>query len=293
MLCSAVLIALNFLVFLQAYPETSRVDAGCCAATGSLLAKDFSAFYTGVWRLYHDPAATYFNGYVADGEYRVAPGPEPFKYLPSFLIIASPFALLPYQSALTAFDAFQFLLLPFMAAMVYRTAGGLRLRAKVSLAVLVLLLPVPLHAGTWTLSVSYYWQWAEGQAKVLDSFLLLLMGYAGRSGRPRVSGAALGMAFFDPRFALLAMPLFAGCNRRLREASFFALLTAMLSNTPLLLPGVMQGFVGSVLSAGLSTPLYYYAWVPLVSVVSLTVALRDDVVAALRGLPASVRGRGG
>jgi len=278
----AVLIALNLLTLLQAYPETSRIDSGCCAQADQMLAKDFSAFYTAVWRLFHDPAQIYTHGFVPDGEYYVLPQPESFKYLPSFLVMVSPVALLPYQSALIAFDAFQFLLLPLMALMIYRITGARSLRTRIILAVVVLLLPIPLYFGEWSVSASYYWQWAEGQPKVLDAFLLVLMTYLGRIGKPRLSGIAFGLALFDPRFGLLALPVFVAYNIvALRSSSFYALGTILVTNLPLFYPGVGQGFIGMALSSGLSTPLYYYSWIPLVTVVSLIIVGRKEIVLAL------------
>ncbi len=277
---ATVLIAVNLVTLLQAYPEMSRIDSGCCAPASQLLAKDFSAFYTAVWRLFHDPTQIYTRGFVADGEYHVFPQPESYKYLPSFLVMVSPFALLPYQSALVAFDAFQFLLLPLMALMIFRIAEERSLKTKLILAVVVLLLPLPLHVGEWSVSTSYYWQWAEGQSKVLEAFLLVLMACLARAGRPRLSGVSFGLAFFDPRFALLALPVFLGFNARLRTSSAYMLGTMVVTNLPLLYPGVWQGFIGMALSSGLSTPLYYYSWIPIVTVASLVVAGREEIVLA-------------
>jgi len=93
--------------------------------------------------------------------------------LPSFLLIASPLLLLPYQNALLAFDVFQFLLLPLIALLLYELIKERRLVIMIPAVVAVLLVPLPLPAPQWTISISYYWQWAEGQSKVLDTFLLL------------------------------------------------------------------------------------------------------------------------
>jgi hypothetical protein len=280
----AILIALNLMILIQAYPETLKVDSGCCAPTGRLLAKDFSAYYTAAWRLFHDPSQMYTRGFVADGEYRMpnVSQPESFKYLPSFLIVFSPFSLLPYQSAFTAFDVFQFLLLPLMALMIYGITRGRSFGVKVVLAAIVLLLPIPLHAGEWSVSVSYYWQWAEGQSKVLEAFILVLMAYFARAERPRLSGVVFGLSFFDPRFSLLALPLFLGLNTRLRAAGAWALGAMAVTNIPLLYPGVWQGFVGMVLGEGLSTPMYYYSWIPLATVISLTAVNWEDIVLGFR-----------
>ncbi len=203
------LIALNLVVLAAAYPETTTIDSGCCG--DRLLAKDFSAFYTAAWRLIHDPGQVYTSGYVNDGEYHILPQPESYKYLPSFLLMVLPFTALSYQQALTAFDVFQFLLLPLIALLVYELTKEKGVAVAVIVAIIALLVPSP--SPHWSLSATYYWQWAEGQSKVLETFLLLLGLQLGKSKRPLLSGVVFGLSAFDPRFALLALPLFFMYNR--------------------------------------------------------------------------------
>jgi Glycosyltransferase family 87 len=264
-----VLLALNAFTFVSAYPETLKLDTGCCAPQSGPLARDFSAYYIGSWRLLHDPAQVYTKGYLADGEPAVLPQPQRFKYLPSFLVMLAPLLLLPYQPALTAFDVFQFLLLPLIAVMLYEFTKQRGLLASSIVAAAVLFQPSALPS--WGLSASYYWQWAEGQAKVLVAFMLVLSLYLAKTGRPGKAGIALGLAAFDPRFALLALPLFAAYTKgRWRPALGALIATAALSNFAFLLPGVGAGFVQMIGSGGASTPLYYYAWIPMIAVLSIT-----------------------
>jgi len=56
-------------------------------------------------------------------------------------------------------------------------------------------------------------QWAEGQAKVLLTFLLIASFYLGFKGRTALSGVAFGLGAFDPRFSVLALPLFLFYNK--------------------------------------------------------------------------------
>jgi hypothetical protein len=63
----AVLLLFNFYTFALTYPETFRLDGG------GRLAKDFSAYYIGAWRLLHDPSQVYTFGKANDGEYQVYP----------------------------------------------------------------------------------------------------------------------------------------------------------------------------------------------------------------------------
>jgi len=284
------LVALNLFTFARAYPEIFTLDSGCCAS--QVLAKDFSAYYVGAWRLFHDTSNVYTPGAVSDGGPSVYPRPESFKYLPSFLLIISPFLLLSYQNAIVAFDALQFLLLPLMAVMIYRLVRSKGVAVTLIVAALVLLQPSP--APQWGLSVSYYWQWADGQTKVLETFLLLLSFYLGAAAKPRLSGAAFGIAAFDPRFVLISVPLFLVYNRReLRAAASSAAGLVVVSNLAFLSPGVGTGFATMLLNSGITTPPYYYSFIPLLTVVCLTILNTKEIVSLVPRRVGSGGGRGG
>ena len=211
-----VLIALNLYTFIVAYPETYTPSPGI-TTSGSILAKDFSAYYVGAWRLWHNPSQIYHFGALGGAEPVTPPYPQAYKYLPSFLLIVSPLLTLDYQQALLAFDIIQFMLLPAMAYMLYKLLGNKHLAVTFAVMVIALLLPFP--TANWGLSPSYYWQWGEGQAKVFLTFLLLLSFYFGSKGRPVLSGIALALGFFDVRFGLLAIPLFVMYNRKNLKAA--------------------------------------------------------------------------
>jgi hypothetical protein len=272
------LILLNGITFVVAYPETLAIDGGCCSSQP--LAKDFSAYYVGAWRLLNDPSQVYTKGAVNDGGPLIPPAPESYKYMPSFLLLVWPLLLGGYQEAFLAFDLVQFLLLPLIAFLLYWLLKGESAVVVAFVMVLVLLQPSPLPH--WGLSVSYYWQWAEGQAKVLETLLLVLSFYLARSGRPRVSGAVFALAAFDPRFAALGIPLFLLFNRRrLATSSLAACASLVLLNIPLLYPPVGAGFVGMILTTGVSTPLYYYSLIPLGALLSLYAANGKELVSAV------------
>ena len=274
----AVLIALNLYTFIVAYPETYTPTPGINTA-GSILAKDFSAYYMGAWRLWNNPSHIYTFGALGGGEPAILPYPEAYKYLPSFLLLVSPLLSLDYQQALTAFDVFQFMLLPVMAFLLYKLLGKKGLAVTFVVTAIALLLPFPTQ--NWGFSVSYYWQWGEGQAKVLCTFLLLLSFYFGSRGRPYLSGIALAFGFFDPRFGLLALPLFIMYNRKnLKSAILSAVGAVVLSNLMLFYPGMGAGFLGMVWGSGVSTPLYYYALIPFLTLISLMLVNLKEVVAA-------------
>ena len=274
----AVLIALNLYTLMVAYPETYTPTPGI-NTSGSILAKDFSAYYVGAWRLWHNPSQIYAIGAVGSGEPAIFPYPETYKYLPSFLLLVSPVLSLGYQQALIAFDIFQFMLLPVMAFLLYRLLGKKGLAVTFAVMVIALLLPFPTQ--NWGFSASYYWQWGEGQAKVLGTFLLLLSFYFGSRDKPYHSGVAFAFGFFDPRFGLLALPLFIMYNRKNLKASTISVASALfLSNLMLLYPAMGTGFLGMVLGSAVSTPLYYYAFIPFLTLVSLIFVNFKDLVAA-------------
>jgi hypothetical protein len=274
----AVLIVLNLYTFVVAYPETYKVDSGI--GSGPVLAKDFSAYYIGAWRLFHDPSQVYVHGNVNDGEYPVYPHPEAYKYLPSFLVIVSPLLFLGYQQALIAFDVFQFALLPLMALLLYKLLNKKGLGLTLVVAVVVLLQPFPLP--NWGISAPYFWQWGEGQAKVFETFLFLLAFYFGESDRPYLSGIVFALAAFDPRFALLSLPLFIWYNRKKLRASVGSMLGALIvSNLVLLYPGTGSSFWNMAMGAGAATPFYYYAFIPLIMIISLLVVNGKEIAVAL------------
>jgi hypothetical protein len=268
---ASALILLNLITFLAAYPETFELDSGCC--TTQVVAKDFSAFYTAGWRLLHDTANIYSKGNIADGFSSVIyPQPEQFKYLPSMLVLISPLTLLSYQNALSAFDLVQVALLGPIAFLIYKLLRSKSLAIITGGLIVAVVQPFPLNFPNWGLSVSYFWQWGEGQSKVLVLFLLLVSFYLGKTRRPLASGAVLGLSFFDPRFALASIPLFLFYNRaHLRDAGLGAISSFTVLNLPLFYPGVLQSYLQMILVTGLSTPLYPYAYIPLGTIVFLSI----------------------
>lgn len=254
---ASALIALNVLFFVMAYPSIFVPKAANYAS-------DFSAYYIAAWRLFHAPAEIYV-GTSVPGEYVILPHSAAFKYLPSFLFLAAPLILTNYQSSFVLFDIFQLALLPLMAFLIYKLLEG---RSALLISVVfffVLLQPfVP----------SYFWQWSQGQDKVLQTFLIVLSFYLGKKGQPYLSGIVFGLSFFDPRFALIAIPLFALYNRgRIALASMATAVTFVLSNCLILFlfPGVFQSFESMVFNYGLSTPVYVYSFIPIITVAVLTI----------------------
>jgi hypothetical protein len=78
------------------------------------------------------------------------------------------------------------------------------------------------------------------------------------------------IGFFDPRFGLLALPLFLLYNREnLRKAVLSFAIALVLSNFILLYPGTVADFFLMVFSSGLTTPLYFYTLIPFLTLLSL------------------------
>ena len=282
----SVSILLNLYTFVRAYPETFKIDSGCCGS--QILAKDFSAYYTGAWRLFHDPLNIYTQGLLNDGQppiYSQLPRlpPEPFKYLPSFLIFTSPLLVFNYQEALIAFDIIQFLLLPVMAFLVYTL---LEERSALTIAIVIIIAVLqPSPVPHWGLSVSYFWQWGEGQDKVLNTTLLLLSFYLGKSRKSISSGVALALGAFDPRFFLLSLPLFVFYNRLdLKKAGLSLVVSLAAVNSLLLLDGIGVGFLRMAVERGATTPLYYYALIPFLTLVSIMVVNIKEIYVVLKAL---------
>lgn len=281
------LIILNLLTFVSAYPESQTLTPGI-NSSGSILAKDFSAYYMGAWRLWNNPAHIYSLGSLKDGEPTILPYPEAYKYLPSFLILVSPLLALNYQNALLAFNVIQLMLLPLMAYFVYLLLGKKGLMLTFAVMVIVLLSPFP--APNWGFSLSYYWQWAEGQAKVVETFLLLLSFYFGFKQKPFLSGIVLAFGFFDPRFGLLALPLFVMYNwKHLKVSSVSFLVSLMLSNSMLAFTGAGSSFLRMVSSQALSTPLYYYSLIPFFTLLSLIAVNYKELIVVFGDLGSQVK----
>jgi hypothetical protein len=273
-----ILITLNLYTFIAAYPETYTPSPGI-TTSGSILAKDFSAYYVSAWRLWNNPGQIYHFGALGSAEPVIPPYPQAYKYLPSFLIIVSPLLTLDYQQALLAFDIIQFTFLPAIAYILYKLLESKNLAVTFAVMTIALLLPIP--TVNWGMSPGYYWQWGEGQAKVFVTFLLLVSFYFASKNRPVLSGIAFAVGFFDVRFGLLAIPLYIMYNRKNLKVAIISASSALaISNFMLLYPGMGMGFVKMVFGSGITTPMYYYAFVPFLTLVALIVVNFKELVAA-------------
>jgi hypothetical protein len=85
-------------------------------------------------------------------------------------------------------------LLPLIGFLLFRLLQNKNPVVALLIFIGVLMLPYTLPGRG--LSVNYFMQWAERQAKVLLTFLLLLSFYFGHTGRARLSGAVFALGAF-------------------------------------------------------------------------------------------------
>jgi hypothetical protein len=199
LILAAILILLNFVTLLGALPASSGSYVSCTKSLGCIrYSRDFSGYYQAALHLISDPSAVYEKANNLTGNYHVSPSPQNYRYSPYFLLLIIPFLALDYHTALVTLDAIQFALLPLMAFLLFEIMSDLsstkpvprnrtrtdqeikhswivtRLPLAFSTFVFVcaLLQPFPYSKATYEFwSWSYYWLYAEGQPRVLQTFL--------------------------------------------------------------------------------------------------------------------------
>jgi hypothetical protein len=95
---------------------------------------------------------------------------------------------------------------------------------------------------------------------------------------------ALALAAFDPRFVLLALPLFVTYSdkKTIRRSLTYSALTFALVNAPLLYPATGLGFIEMVFTTGLPTPPYFYSFIPLLALCALMLIHHEELGLAVR-----------
>jgi hypothetical protein len=274
-------VALNAFTFCLAFPETFKPESGTWA-------RDFSAYYIGEWRLFHNPTTIYWGG-AQPGDYQILPSPQTFKYTPSFLILFAPFLALSYRNALTVFDIIQVALLPALAFFVYKIVKDKTLVFAAVVAVIVLIEPLPtpplnqtalnllqyrfFSLNAQSFSPSYYIGYLLANAHVLQTCILVGALYFGFTKKPWISALLFAIGSFDPRGALLALPLLLWYNRKqirpfiIGAASFLA-----ITNLPFFFyHDIGLTFLRSETSGTIISQMYPYDWLPLYAVAALTI----------------------
>jgi len=276
-----IVVAINVVSFCVAYPETLKPESGN-------LARDFSAYYIGEWRLLHNPTQIYYGGSLPT-DYQILPKPQSFKYTPSFMILFAPFLALSYQDALFAFEIVQIALIPALAFFTYKLVKdkGLSLAAVVALIVIVEPLPTPplyqtsidlFHLQLTNLipqsfAPVYSIGYAVVNAHVLQTILLVGALYFGFSKKPWLSALLFTFGAFDPRAALFALPLILYYNRhKLKQFIVGAIAFIVMTNLPFFFYyGVGFTFLRTEVSGSIVSQMYPYDWLPLYVVAALTV----------------------
>jgi len=91
----------------------------------------------------------------------------------------------------------------------------------------------------------------------------------------------MAFGFFDPRFGLLALPLFIMYNRKnLKVAGLSALSALAISNLMLLYPGMASNFLAMAFTSAVTTPFYYYSLIPFCTLLALVVVNLKELIAA-------------
>jgi len=275
-------VALNIFTFALAFPIAVHLPKD------SVYARDFSAYYIGEWRLLHNPTQIYYGG-IIQHDFPILPRPQTFRYTPSFLILFAPFLSLSYSNALAVFDILQFALIPALAFCVYKLVKDKNIVLASVAAVIVLIDPLPalsLSDSTLNLlgfrvgslnaqsfSPSYFSGYMMGNAHVLQTILLVAALYLGYVKKPWLSALLFTFGAFDPRAALLALPLLIWYNRQVLTR-FLAGTAVFLaaSNLPFFFyHGIGFNFLHAELSGDIPYQMYPYDWIPLYSIAILTI----------------------
>ena len=283
LLVVALLVLINLSIFLTAYPDTFKPES-------PTLARDFSAYYIGAWRLLHNPTQIY-NPEIVQSDYQIQPHPQPFKYVPSFLIMFTPFLSLNYQSALNAFDISQALLILALGFFVYKLIEDKNIFIAVGAAVIVIVDPILMapsasyniasffhqrmfHLNLQTFSPSYLCGYGLANAHILQTVLLVGALYFGYTKKPWLSALFFAFGVFDPREALVALPLLLWYNRD-SLWKFVGGAAGFLATTNLpffLYQGIGWAFLTTETKASIVSQVYLYDWIPVYAIGALTVA---------------------
>jgi hypothetical protein len=277
----ALAVILNFSIFAQAYPLTFTPQT-------DTLERDFSAYYIGEWRLFNNPTQVYHDGSLP-GDYPLAAQPQPFKYIPNFLILFAPFSILSYQNALSAFDIVQFLSMIPLAFFTYKLVKDKNLFLAAAVVLIVLLQPIlispsiayddanflhyrMISLNVQTFSPSYLCGYTLANAHILQNTLLVGALYFAFSKKPWLAALMFTFGAFDPRVALVAAPLLLWYNRQ-SLVKFVGATTVLLvaTNLPFFLySGIGESFLNLVVTGNVVSQMYLYEYIPLYSIMALT-----------------------
>jgi hypothetical protein len=123
-----------------------------------------------------------------------------------------------------------------------------------------------------TFSPSYLCGYTLANAHILQNMLLVGALYFGYTKKPIFSALFLTFAAFDPRVALVAVPLLFWYNRKslLKFVSGTAILLAATNLPFFLYNGIGESFLSLVVTGDVVSQMYLYEYIPLYSIAALT-----------------------
>ncbi len=278
LIISVIIIALtiNILSFIIAYPVTF-------SPMSTELARDFSAYYIGAWRLFHNPTAIYDAGFYP-GDYPITPTPQVFKYAPSFFLWFSPFLAFSYQNAFTAFDLLQAASIFVLAFFVYKLVKDKSLILGAVATFLVIVAPVPgfpitpneynsLSIFFHSLCPLYYDGYALGNAHVIQAAFIVGAFYFGFAKKPWSSAIFFALSAFDPRGSLIALPLLLWYNRKgLWQFIAGSIAFITITNLPFFFYyNIGFTFLQKETNGNIVSQMYGYDWISVYVVVALSI----------------------
>jgi hypothetical protein len=276
-----VAVIINVIYFCIAYPETLKPEPNS-------LARDFSAYYIGAWRLFHNPTQIY-SGMAQPGDYQILPQAQTFKYTPSSLILFAPFLLLSYPNAMIIFSFLQLALLPLLAFFVYKLTKDKNPIIGSIVAVIILIEPLPvpplfsstmglLKYGTVGLNLpslapSYFIGYVVVNAHILQTILLVGAFYFASDKKPWFSALLFAFSAFDPRASIFALPLLLWYSRqKIKQFISGSAIILTVTNIPFFLYyNIGLTFLANGISGDIASQMYSYDWLPLYVVLALTV----------------------
>lgn len=258
----AIAIALNAFTFLAAYPETFK-------PMSPIYARDFSAYYIGEWRLFNNPSTIYIGG-NQPGDYHISPNVQTFKYTPSFLIFFAPFMTLSYQAALNVFDILQFVSIFALGFFVYKIVKDKKIVGASISAFIILIAFQP----------GYYSGYAQANAHIIQTSLIVGALYFGFSKKPWLSALLFAVTAFDPRGALLALPLLFWYSRQeLLKFAVGAIGFLAALNLPFFFYyNIGLNFLQTEVNGDIVSQIYSYDLIPIIAVATLTILETATIV---------------
>ncbi|MHB1909448.1 MAG: hypothetical protein ACYCQJ_11355 [Nitrososphaerales archaeon] len=277
-----ILITLNGYTLLSALPFTGGSQPFCDAQGCTRVARDFSAYYEAAYRFIFNPSQVYHVGSLPN-DYPIAPSPQNFRYSPFFLpLFMVPLTLFSYNTALILFDILQFALLPLIAYLLFevmlalsdKRADNLTIASFSGVFIFALLQPlVPSLSNLTYWSWSYWRLWEQGEARVLQTFLLVLTFYLVLRNS-KFSGLSFVLSSFDPRMSIISLPLIIFFCLRQKNLRMFVVSSlvcfAFLYIPTMLYANLGSQFVGTIFINDFN--FYSYELIPIMTIISLAIA---------------------